>query len=181
MRALLWLLLIGIVLGVLAVVGIPVWLVQPFAPQTADGLSWSWTLRQVAPRATAAGLVATLILAAALWRSPRQPAPRSGGRRTWWRRLIPGRLARRRIAIVSLVLTAAGAAWFARQNHFEWLFRPFPDARFVAAATATELKPYEPVIGVALAGDALAFPITRIGYHHLVNTTIGRVPIVATY
>ena len=37
-------------------------------------------------------------------------------------------------------------------------------------------------IGEALdRGEALAFPITRIGYHHLVNTTLGNVPIDATY
>lgn len=38
-----------------------------------------------------------------------------------------------------------------------------------------------PVLGVANATAALAFPITRIGYHHLVNATLGDVPIVATY
>jgi hypothetical protein len=102
-------------------------------------------------------------------------------RRRSWRRWLPGRLAWRRIALVALVLPTAAVTWFARQNHFEWMFRPFPDARFVAVDTATDLKPSEPVIGVALGGEALAFPITRIGYHHLVNTTLGRVPIVATY
>ena len=38
-----------------------------------------------------------------------------------------------------------------------------------------------PVIGVARSGDAVAFPVTRLGYHHLVNTTLGPVPIVGTY
>ena len=44
-----------------------------------------------------------------------------------------------------------------------------------------DLKTWEPVIAVADRGDALAFPITRIGYHHLVNTALGGVLIVATY
>jgi hypothetical protein len=79
------------------------------------------------------------------------------------------------------VLPIAAAAWFSRQNHFEWMFRPFPDPQFVAAAKATDLKPGEPVIAIAGRGEALAFPITRIGYHHLVNTALGGVPIVATY
>lgn len=61
------------------------------------------------------------------------------------------------------------------------MFRPFPDARFVALEYVTDLPPAEPVIGITGSGDAIAFPITRIGYHHLVNTTLGDVPIVATY
>jgi len=180
MRALSWCLFIAVVAGVLAVIGVPVWLVQPFAPQTIDGLSWSWTLRKIAPLVTAAGLGASLLLAAFLWNSPRV-APRPVAPRRRWRRLLPSRLAWRRIAIVVPLLCVAAAAWFARQNHFEWMFRPIPDPAFVTIDKATDLKPYEPIIGVALADEALAFPITRIGYHHLVNTTLGRVPIVATY
>ena len=61
------------------------------------------------------------------------------------------------------------------------MFRPYPDPRFLAATDAHGVPPEEPVIGVAASGAALAFPITRIGYHHLVNTTLGDVPIVATY
>jgi Protein of unknown function (DUF3179) len=166
MRTLLWLLLLVVVAGVLAVVGAPVWLVQPFAPQTPDGLSWSWTLRKAAPTVTLVGLVLTLVPAALLWR-------RSGQRR-WG-------VIRRRSLVAALVLPVAAAAWFSRQNHFEWMFRPFPDPRFVDAAKATDLKPAEPVIAVAERGESLAFPITRIGYHHLVNTALGGVPIVATY
>jgi len=180
MRILLWLLLIGIVLAMLAVIGLPVWLVQPFAAQTQAGLDWSWTLRQAAPLITLAGLALSLLLAAPLWRAPtpsRVPAPARAVRRRRW----ISRLAVRRAALVVLVLPVAAAAWFARQNHFEWMFRPFPDARFVGVDKVKDLKTGEPIIGVAIGGDALAFPITRIGYHHLVNTTLGRVPIVATY
>jgi hypothetical protein len=178
MRTALWLLLVGIVLAVLALVGIPVWLVQPFAPQTSPGLAWSWTLRQAAPVATTVGLVLSLLLAALLWRGPvpvtrRLPPTRL---RRWLRRV-----ASRQTTLVLLVLPVAAATWFARQNHFEWMFRPFPDPQFTGADKVKDVKAGEPIIGVAAAGDALAFPITRIGYHHLVNTTLGGVPIVATY
>jgi hypothetical protein len=166
MRTLLWLSLVLVFAGVLAVVGTPVWLVQPFAAQTPDGLSWSWTLRQAAPAVTLTGLALSLVPAVLLWRG--------SGRRRW-------RTIGRRTLVALLVLPVAAAAWFARQNHFEWMFRPFPDPQFVALDRATDLKPAEPVIAVAERGDALAFPITRIGYHHLVNTALGGVPIVATY
>lgn len=166
MRPLAWLLLLAATATVLVVVGAPVVLVQPFAPQTPEGLSWSWTLRQAAPAVSLTGLGVSLFAAAMLWRraSPRR-----------WRVIA------RRTLLTLLVLPTALAAWFARQNHFEWMFRPFPDPQFVAVDTAADLKAGEPVIAIAERGDALAFPITRIGYHHLVNTALGGVPIVATY
>lgn len=54
-------------------------------------------------------------------------------------------------------------AWFARQNHFEWKFRPVPDPQFVAAREAKGVTPDELVIGVARNQEALAFPVRRIG------------------
>ena len=34
---------------------------------------------------------------------------------------------------------------------------------------------------VHLNGDAKAFPVSLMAYHHVVNTTVGREPIVVTY
>ncbi len=150
----------------IVIVGVPVWLIQPFAPQTADALAWSWRLKVLAPGVTLGlGFVALAAVVAAL-RVASQPRRRS---------IV------RTVGLVVLLAGHAAVVWFARQNHFEWMFRPFPDPRFVAAAAATDIEPDEPVIGVARGGDAVAFPVTRIGYHHLVNTALGDVPIVGTY
>ena len=147
-------------------VGVPVWLIQPFAPQTPDALAWSWRLKVLAPGVTLGlGFVALAAVVAALRGTDR--SSRGGIART--------------VGLVVLLAGHAAVVWFARQNHFEWMFRPFPDPRFVAAAAATDIEPDEPVIGIARGGDAVAFPVTRIGYHHLVNTTLGDVPIVGTY
>lgn len=167
-RALSWGALAAALLTPLVVVGLPVWLIQPFAPQTPVAVAWSWRLKQAAPWVSAAALLLTLACTVRLWRPPRTGTTR-------WRTMG------RRVALVSMVGVAGGLAWFARQNHFEWMFRPFPDPRFVAAAEATDLPGDEPVIGIAQGTHALAFPITRIGYHHLVNAALGDEPIVATY
>lgn len=161
-----WTLAAGAVLVAAAVVGVPVWLIQPFAPQTPEAVEWSWRLRQVAPHVTVAMTLLLLAAAVALW--PMPAAVR-------WHQTL------RRTTLVSLLAVAVGAMWFARQNHFEWMFRPFPDARFVVAAEATDVPASAPVLGIASAKAALAFPITRLGYHHLVNAMLGDVPIVATY
>ena len=150
----------------IVMVGVPVWLIQPFAPQTADAVTWSWRLKALAPGVTLGlGFVALAAAIAAL----REPSPsrlRGFARAT---------------GVIVLLAGHGGAIWFARQNHFEWMFRPFPDPRFVSASAATDVEPDEPVIGIARGADAVAFPVTRIGSHHLVNTTLGPVPIVGTY
>lgn len=149
-----------------AVVGLPVYLIRPMAPQTADGVALAYRLKAIAAWLTPLlGVVALICTVAAL----RTPARSRGG------------AALRAAGFVVLLVAHGGAIWFTRQNHFEWMFRPFPDPRFVSASAATDVAPDEPVIGVARGADALAFPITRIGYHHLVNATLGDVPIVATY
>ena len=51
---------------------------------------------------------------------------------------------------------------------------------FAAAATDTTDK-NELVIGVAINGEAKAYPIQIIGYHHQVTDTIGRTPVMITY
>lgn len=160
-----WAVVIGALVASVVVVGLPVWLIQPFASQTPGGVAWSWELRLLAPRLT---VTAWLLVAAASAMLASMPAASR-------RRLIA-----RRVTLAAAIVMATGAAWFARQNHFEWRFRPFPDPRFVAAA-ASDVPPDEPVLGVVRGTAALAFPITRLGYHHLVNATLGDVPIVATY
>ena len=161
-----WIVCVAALVVALAVVGLPVWLIQPFAPQTPEAISWSWHLRQNAPRVTVAMTLLVLAAAATLW-----PAVSP----------VRGRAVLLRATLVLAVALTVGSAWFARQNHFEWMFRPFPDPRFVAAAEATDVPADAQVLGVANAAAALAFPITRIGYHHLVNATLGDVPIVASY
>jgi hypothetical protein len=90
-----------------------------------------------------------------------------------------------------LLLTALllGSSWLARQNHFEWMFKPLPDARFVRAAAADFVAPNDMVLAVARGEDAVAYPVRQLAYHHLVNDVLAagggsgaaKVPIVATY
>lgn len=160
MKALSWIGLLLVFALTLLIVGTPVWLIQPFAPQSAEGVAWSYALRQAAPYASLACALLLLCALVARWRRMR-----------WFGRA----------ALVAISGVAVAVAWFAQQNHFEWMFRPFPDARFVSIADAGDLPAGDPVIAAAIGSESLAFPIRRIGYHHIINTTIAREPIVATY
>jgi uncharacterized membrane protein YhaH (DUF805 family) len=158
-RRLLWLLLLIIAAIALAVVLIPALMIQPFRPQSPHGLEISFALKRIAPLFTIVTLIACLVLVVKLWRGAR------------WSR----------IALVLLMIPAMLSAWFARQNHFEWMFNPLANAGYVSANAATFMADSDLVMAVARNGEAAAYPIRQLAYHHLVQDTIGGVPIVVTY
>ena len=159
-RKLAWLIVFVLVLGVLAIVLTPVFLIVPFKGQTPRALQVSFTMRSWSPLLTVVAALLLLVFFVALWR---------GGR--WWSR----------IALVVLVLPALGATWLARQNHFEWMFNPLPNPAYAKAVEASFVNNDDRVLAVAIGGEAVAYPIRIMAYHHLVDDTVGGTPIVATY
>jgi hypothetical protein len=147
-------------LTALALVAVPVWLIRPFVPQTPRGLAVAFGLRQWAPAATVLLLLAGLALTVALWR---------GGR--WWSRALAA------LAIVPLL----AAVWLARFNIYEKMFAPLDRARFVPVAEAKWVEEGDPVLAVTQGGEAAAYPIRQVAYHHIVQDVVGGVPVAVTY
>jgi Protein of unknown function (DUF3179) len=148
-------------IALIAVVVLPLVLDQPFGSQTARTLEAIYAMRRLSPIVTVLGLAALAVLAAVSLRRRRTGLALVG---------FGGALA-----------LAIAAAWFARQNPFEWMFNPLPQPQFVAAAKATFVEPDDLVLAVSVDGDAAAYPIRQMAYHHLVNDRIGRTPAVVTY
>jgi len=144
----------------LATIAIPVFVIMPFRSQSESGVALSYALRRWAPVVTTIALVMGGVLGAWLVRTG-----------AGWRRVMP---------ILPLALVTA-SAWFARQNHFEWMFAPLPDAGYARAADADFVKPEDLVLGVVVNGEAVAYPVNQLAYHHVVNDSVGGVPIAATY
>jgi hypothetical protein len=159
-RRIAWAILGAATAVALVMVLIPVFVIMPFQSQTESGVALSYALRQAAPLVTLGALAAAGLLGLGLARSA------SG-----WRKALP---------VVPVALVVA-AAWFARQNHFEWRFAPLPDAGYVRAADADFVKPSDLVLGVVVNGEAVAYPINQLAYHHVINDEVGGVPIAATY
>lgn len=149
-------------IGGLAVtmVFIPVLKIQPFKPQTPEVLALSYALRSWSPVATALALIVALLLAVFLWRGAR-----------WWARAF----------LVLLLVPPVAALWFTQQNHFEWVFKPLPNASYAEASEAGFVGTDEMVLAIEVNGDAVAYPIRQIAYHHVVEDTVGGVPVVTTY
>ena len=52
---------------------------------------------------------------------------------------------------------------------------------FSGAAQNHFIGDHDMVMALAIDGDAVAYPVRQIAYHHVVQDTVGGVPLVATY
>ena len=138
----------------------PVYVIRPFRPQGVRELAAALLVFRFRPILTGACSVLAIVAAIRRWRSQPRRWPRIGA-----------------------LAGAAGVCIFAvlsRVNVYERMFHPLGDPAFVSAADAT-LDKDEKVISVRINGEARAYPIRGISYHHIVNDVVGGVPIAATY
>lgn len=61
------------------------------------------------------------------------------------------------------------------------LFLSATDPRTVPAREARHVQPADEVFGVVVGGQARAYPIYMIAYHHVVNDVIQGIPVAITY
>ena len=155
-----WLLLLVIVLVALAIVAAPVWIIQPFKPQTTRGLEISFALRRWSPLVTMIALAVALLLVGLLGRGSR-----------WWSKGL----------LVLIMLPLLASTWFARQNHFEWMFNPLANSAYAKPNETTFVGDNDMVLAVENHGEAVAYPVRLMAYHHVVQDVVGGTPIVATY
>jgi Protein of unknown function (DUF3179) len=139
---------------------IPMYVIRPFRPQAADQLGLALTVRSAAPWISAVCVIAMLIVA--LW---------------GWRRI--GSMLSRAALITLGVITIAGAC-MTHINIFEIMFHPYPSPHFVTA-NAVKVDADDKVLAIKIGSEAHAYPIRTMGYHHVVNDTVGGAPIAVTY
>jgi hypothetical protein len=160
-RKLAWLALVLITVATLAIVVAPVWIIQPFSPQTRRGLEWSYAMKRWSPILTLIAAAAGLMLVVRLWR----------GSRRWWRKAL----------LIIVFLPILPATWLARQNHFEWMFNPLPNPSYAKTSEAGFLADGDIVMAIEFKEEAAAYPIRQMAYHHIVEDVVGGTPVVATY
>jgi hypothetical protein len=155
----LWLLLGLLAMFSLSLFLIPAFVIRPFHHQSERALGLAIAVKRIAPALTVAALLGVLALSVRLWqRSSR--VSRTG-------------------IVMALVLSVASAV-MVRQNYFEWMFHPITAAGFVSAGDA-HLGDKEMVMAVRIGRETRAYPIVQMAYHHILNDTVGEIPIVVTY
>lgn len=138
----------------------PMYVIQPFRAQGPRELEAALFLMRIRTVLTLVFAAVTLLVAVLCWRlTVKQSA---------------------RIAIIAAAFVACVCAVVAQVNVFEWMFHPVGAPTFESAAEV-KLDADEKVLAVRCNGVARAYPIRAIAYHHVVNDTVGGVPIVATY
>jgi len=153
--------LLAVAAGAVTVALMPLLIMRPFLPQSAAGLARAWALLRWGPQATLAALAIAAALAGRLWRSTR------------WLGRVP---------LAAALLVVGVAAWVARQNLFETMFRPLRQPGYARpAAAAAFVAPGEMVLAVQVGGEAVAYPVRQIAYHHVVEDVVGGLPLAVTY
>ena len=138
---------------------VPAFVIQPFRYQSPRALWIAMAVRQRAPLGTFLFAVICLAFALSLWKQSS---------------LL------RKIVLASLLLVVAFSAAMSRLNYFEWMFHPI-DAPHFLAQSESKLDSKEMVMAINFTGDARAYPIRQMAYHHILNDVVAGSPVVVTY
>lgn len=144
----------------IASVCIPIYIIRPFRPQTSSGLALALWLREVGPQVTLLTAVLIFVFSFLLWTKINS------------RRL--------RVALLCIALLVTGFAALSRVNIFERMFHRYNQHSLIAP---NSIRPDSDdlVLAVKFNGQARAYPIRMVGYHHIINDVIGGVAVVVTY
>jgi hypothetical protein len=157
-RAVILLLLI-LVAAALAV--LPSLMTAPFLSQTTLHLTVGHAATRWAPGATLVLLLVGIVLAVTSWRA---------GLRAWGK-----------VGVIASCVVLALLAQGARLRPAEIRFARLTEVIRVSNADASQVKPSDMVLGVTAGGEAAAYPLPVIAFHHIVNDRLGDEPFVVTY
>lgn len=144
-----------------AVLYLPLSIIQPFKPQTEDGIALAYQLVRHGPLLALLALAVGIALFVLLWR--KKPS---------WKLSIP---------MFGLVLALGGMAFYSRIDIYAKMFAPMTEAGFARVADVDHLVDEEMVMGISIGSESKAYPVGIMAYHHIVNDELGGVPLVATY
>lgn len=144
-----------------AIWAFPIHANMPGTKQSEAMLATAFTLKTY-------GLFLTLLIAITagaisvmIWRA----------RPSWWRRSLA----------VLLWLPTGFAVYMSQFNINEMFFNPLEAPSYVANDAVDWLADDDMVMLVELDGEAVAYPVRQLGYHHIVHDRVGGTPVTVTY
>ena len=159
--ALLWVGLILTVALVLVTGALPGYMLRPFAPQDDFNLT-------VAHFARSWGRILVFFVAlgglALAFRLIKQH------QKIWLRGLA-----------VLLWAPALAGIWLAWQEPAELQFKPLDNPDYTHVSEVDWVEDEDMVMVVAREGEAAAYPMLQVAYHHIIHDRVGDVPIAVTY
>ncbi len=138
---------------------------SPMVAQTSESLAWNYHFDAWAPRWSLLLLVLGVISMVAVWRYRAAP----------WKPLSY-------LGSASCLLLLVGAVWVTHVYRVEvMLFKPLSQIEHVPIAEVEYVASDGPVMGIEINGEARAYPVKVMAYHHIANDVVANQPIVATY
>jgi len=165
-KALLLTLMASLAFLALVLAAAPSLLLIPSRDQTPGSLAMAFRLTKIAPLMTLALALVALALAFGIWRLPRRAGARSG--------LLHA------VLLALLVVPTLAAAALSRSALAERMFTPIGELHWVVGQAANE-DGEQQIMGIEIQGQARAYPVRIVGYHHIIHDTVGGEPVVATY
>jgi hypothetical protein len=139
---------------------VPMYLIRPFRHQGISELQLALWVKQSGSWLAALCAGVSLVCLALLWTRTRAWVARS-------------------VAVCAVLLAIVGAT-LVHVSVYELMFHPIGSPEFVSVSQV-KIDSDDMVIAVRIGSDSRAYPIREMGYHHIVNDTVGGTPIVATY
>lgn len=156
-----WMLIVACLLAALFCAAYPMYVIRPFRHQGVTELSAALLVMRFRAAVTDVCVLLALVAAVRSWRAPSS--------RRW-----------SRVGVIAGVLGVCAFATASRVNVYELMFHPLGAPDFESAGQS-KLDKDEKLIAIEVNGASRAYPIRGMSYHHIVNDTVGGVPIVATY
>ena len=154
-----WAAFLAFVIAGIGLFLVPAFIIRPFKYQSPTALHIALVFRQFAAAGTIVAACAVFAVMWLLWGSA-------------------GRSQRAAMMLAGALVLAA--ATMARMNYFEWMFHPVAQPGFLKADDV-KLDASEMVLALDFNGEARAYPIREMAYHHIVNDEVGGVPVAVTY
>jgi hypothetical protein len=157
---------VGITL-LMAVGGIAFWAManarlMPEVVHTADDIAAAHRLFQIVPVLSLVLAVVGTVLTARSWRKHSERLYRA-------------------VSVLPLIALIVGAIVAQGTVVEMMMFSPVDEAQFATVANVSFLEPDHLVLGVSIGGEAKAYPVGMMAYHHIVNDRLAGEPYVATY
>ena len=151
--------LIATLLIAIALLAYPFYVIRPFRYQGPQELALALLVLRIQPVAEIICAALAIVLLLAAW---------------------PKKRPLHRTLLATLTSLVVACAVSSHINIYERIFHPIDRVQF-APALQSKLDGKERVIAVRIGQTSRAYPIRILSYHHIVNDTVGRIPIVATY
>jgi hypothetical protein len=139
---------------------VPIYVIRPFRSQVYSQLTAALTIRSLAPWASAIAAIVVVAITVRLWSRSKQVLPR--------------------VATAVLCVLAVAGTGLTNVNLFEMMFHSYPSPSFTDAGSA-KVDLDDKVLAIRINGEARAYPIRTMGYHHIVNDIVGGKPLAVTY